>query len=129
MQHDPLSDALTSIRNAERSGLRELELAPASKLLGNILQVMQEAGYIENYQFQDDHRSGSYEVRLTGNVNDCGVIKPRFSVKTAEIERWEARYLPGRDFGQLILTTTDGVVDHNEAKRLGVGGKLIAYVY
>ncbi len=129
MKNDPIADALSSIRNAERSGLAECEVEPASKLLGNVLEVMQEAGYIGPYEFLDDHRAGSFRVELLGNVNDCGVIKPRFSVKTDDIERWEARYLPGRDFGKLIMTTTQGVVGHNEAKQMGVGGKLLAYVY
>lgn len=129
MQNDPIADALSSIRNAERSGLGRCQLEPASKLLGNVLDVMRQAGYIGPYEFQEDHRAGSFDVELLGNVNDCGVIKPRFSVKSEDIEDWEARYLPGRDFGRLIITTTNGVVDHNEAKQLGVGGKLLAYVY
>lgn len=129
MKNDPIADALSAIRNAERSGLGECEVEPASKLLGNILEVMQQAGYIEAYEFNEDHRAGSFHVELQGHVNDCGVIKPRFAVKTDELEDWEARYLPGRDFGKLILTTTNGVVGHNEAKEMGVGGKLLAYVY
>lgn len=129
MQNDPIADALSSIRNAERAGLGRCEIQPASKLLGNVLSVMQQAGYIGPYEFQEDHRAGRFDVELLGNVNDCGVIKPRFSVKSEDIEAWEARYLPGRDFGRLIITTTKGVVDHNEAKELGVGGKLLAYVY
>lgn len=129
MKQDPIADALSSIRNAEHAGKGTLEIEPASKLLGNVLKVMQEAGYIGPYEFQGEQHAGRYRVELVGNVNDCGVIKPRFSVKSADLEEWEARYLPGRDFGKLILTTTDGVVDHNEAKELGVGGKLLAYVY
>jgi small subunit ribosomal protein S8 len=129
MRQDPIADALSNIRNAERAGQGECEIKPASKLLGNVLDVMQQAGYIGAYEFVDDHRSGSFQVELVGNVNECGVIRPRFSVQTDDIEEWEARYLPGRNFGKLILTTTQGVVDHNEAKDLGVGGKLLAYVY
>jgi small subunit ribosomal protein S8 len=129
MTQDPIADALSSIRNAEQSGLGECEIQPASNLLGNILDVMREAGYIGSYDEVEDHRAGSYRVELNGNVNDCGVIRPRFSVPTDDLEQWEARYLPGRNFGKLILTTTEGVVDHNEAKDLGVGGKLLAFVY
>lgn len=129
MKNDPIADALSSIRNAERAGKGRCRIEPASKLLGNVLEVMQESGYIGPFEFIEDHRAGRFNVELLGKVNECGVIKPRFAVKTDEIEHWESRYLPGRDFGKLILTTTDGVVGHNEAKELGVGGKLLAYVY
>lgn len=129
MQNDPLSDALVAIKNAERSGKSNCDLRPASKLLGRILKVMQEANYIGPYEFVDDGKSGVYRVRLTGTINDCGVIKPRYNVQRTEFEKWESRYLPGRDFGTLILTTTQGVVSHYQAKELGTGGKLLAYVY
>ncbi|MCL4332874.1 MAG: 30S ribosomal protein S8, partial [Candidatus Thermoplasmatota archaeon] len=58
-----------------------------------------------------------------------GVIKPRLPVKQANLDRYEARYLPAQDFGILILTTTKGVMSHIEARKQGLGGKLLAYVY
>jgi small subunit ribosomal protein S8 len=64
-----------------------------------------------------------------GRINNCGVIKPRYSVKKNDLEKFEARYLPAQDFGVLILTTTKGVVSHVKAKELGIGGKLLAFVY
>jgi small subunit ribosomal protein S8 len=60
---------------------------------------------------------------------NSGVIKPRYSVKKTDLEKFEARYLPAQDFGVIILTTTAGVISHAKAKELGVGGKLLAYVY
>lgn len=129
MQNDPIADALSRLRNAERAGHRECVVKPASKLLGNVLDVMQKGGYVGDFEFIDDARAGRYKVDLIGHINDCGVIKPRYSIKTEDFEQWEARYLPAQDFGQLIVTTTRGVVDHGEAKELGVGGKLLAYVY
>jgi small subunit ribosomal protein S8 len=50
-------------------------------------------------------------------------------VKVAELEKYEARFLPAQNFGVLILSTTEGVVTHTRAKELGIGGKLLAYVY
>lgn len=129
MQHDPISDALSAIRNAERAGHSTCEVRPASQLLGAVLDVMHSSGYIGPFDKIDDSPSGAFRVRLIGHVNNCGSIKPRFAVKTNEIDQWEWRYLPAADFGQLIMTTTEGVVGHAEAKRLGVGGKLLAYVY
>ena len=66
---------------------------------------------------------------MQGRINDCGVIKPRYSVQKNELYKFESRYLPAQDFGVLILTTTAGVISHAKAKELGIGGKLLAYVY
>ena len=66
---------------------------------------------------------------MVGNINNCGVIKPRYPIKRDELDKWESRYLPARDFGLLVLTTTDGIISQNEARKKGIGGKLLAYVY
>ncbi|UCE45905.1 MAG: 30S ribosomal protein S8 [Methanobacteriota archaeon] len=129
MQQDPLNDAMSVIRNAERVGRGECVVKPSSKLIGRVLKVMQEAGYIRQFEFVDDGRSGMFRVNLAGQINDCGVIRPRYSVRTGELEKYEARYLPAQDFGVLILTTTKGVLTHTQAKQGGVGGKLLAFVY
>lgn len=129
MLQDSLNDAMTAIRNAEAAGKGECILRPASKLIGRVLKVMQESDYITSFEFVEDGRGGMYRVILKGNINSCGVIKPRFAVKRADLERYEARYLPAQDFGVLILTTTEGVISQAKAKEIGVGGKLLAYVY
>ena len=126
---DPLNDAMATIRNAEQAGKGECHVRPASKLVGLVLTVMTEFGYVGGFERVEDGRGGIYQVRLKGSINNCGVIKPRFSVRRTELDKWEARYLPAQDFGVLILTTTAGVVGHARAKELGVGGKLLAYVY
>lgn len=129
MLQDPLADALSTIRNAEKVGKREVLLRPASRLMGNVLTVMKGQGYLGDFERLEDGRGGLYKVALLGRINNCGVIKPRYAVKRVEIERWEARYLPAQDFGALILTTVDGVVTQYEAKKTNLGGKLLAYVY
>jgi small subunit ribosomal protein S8 len=129
MQHDPLSDALVAIRNAEMTGHGNCMLAPSSKLLGSVLKVMQEEGYLSQFEFTEDGRAGAYQVALTGRINRCGAIRPRFSVRVGEIVRFEERYLPAQDFGVLILSTTQGVMTNKQAKERGIGGRLIAYVY
>jgi len=102
---------------------------PSSKLIGGVLQVLKDKGYLENYEFIDNGKAGVFQVKLIGNINNCGVIKPRYPIKRQEMDKWESRYLPARDFGMLILTTTDGVISHYEAKQKGIGGKLLAFVY
>ncbi len=129
MQNDPLSDALSKINNAAMAGRREIEVRPASKLIGRILKIMEEHGYVEEFEYVEDGRGGRFRVRLSPTINKCGAIKPRFSVKRDQMEKFESRYLPAQDFGILIITTNRGVMTHTEAKKMGIGGKLLAYVY
>ncbi len=129
MKHDPLNDALSVINNAERSGKLSCQVQPASKLIGRVLKVMQENGYIESFEYVENNRGGSFQITLLGNINRCQVIKPRWTLKISDIEDYESRYLPAQDFGVLIITTNKGVISNTEAKMQGVGGKLLAYVY
>jgi small subunit ribosomal protein S8 len=129
MQHDPLNDAMSQIRNAETAGKSECIIRPSSKLIGRVLKVMQDGDYISQFEYIEDGRAGMFRVMLNGNINGCGVIKPRYNVRKTDLEKYEARYLPAQDFGLLILTTTKGVITHTQAKDFGVGGRLLAYVY
>lgn len=129
MQQDTLNDAMSVIKNAEKVGKGECVIRPSSKLIGRVLKVMQETGYISQFELIQDGRSGMFKVSLTGAINNCGVIRPRYAVKVGELEKWESRYLPAQDFGVLILTTTRGVLTHAGARKEGVGGRLLAFVY
>lgn len=126
---DPLADALSTIKNAEMTGKPDCTLRPASKLIGNVLKVMKEKGYIGDFEFIDDGKSGIFKVQLKGKINKCGVIRPRHAVANTDFEKWEKRYLPAKGFGSIILTTPDGVMTHSEARDNGIGGELLAYVY
>ena len=129
MQNDPLNDAMSTIKNAATVGKSECQIKPSSKLIGRVLKVMQENGYINQFEFVEDGKAGVFKVKMQGKINNCGVIKPRYSVKKVDLEQFEARFLPAQDFGVLIISTTEGVISHVKAKELGVGGKLLAYVY
>jgi small subunit ribosomal protein S8 len=126
---DLLSDALSNIWNHEIIGHREVVLKPASKLIGAVLRVMQKTGYIGEFEFIDDSRTGIFKVQLLGRISKCRVIKPRFPVGKDAYETWEKRYLPSRDFGLLIVSTPQGVLSHQEARSKGLGGRLLAFVY
>lgn len=126
---DPLSNALNTIYNNERRHKRECIVWPASKLMGQVLRVMQKNGYIGEFEFIDDGRAGKYRIQLLGRVNKCGVIKPRYAMSVPEIEDWEERYLPSRDVGVLIVSTPKGVVSHSDARTAKTGGRLLAYVF
>jgi small subunit ribosomal protein S8 len=129
MRHDPLNDAVSVIKNAERTGKSDCTLAPKSKLLMNVLQILQENGYIGELEVSENRRGGSVRVKLVRQINDCGVIKPRFPVKNSEFDKWEKRYLPSQGFGILVVSTPKGVMSHNAAKEKGIGGRLIVYAY
>jgi len=126
---DPLADAMSVIKNAESVGKPECIIHPASKLVGRTLKVMADRGYIGEFEFIDDGKSGMFKVKLLGRINRCGVIKPRFAAKVADLENWEKRYLPSRNFGLLILSTSKGVIAHADARTQNIGGQLLAYVY
>ena len=128
MKHDPLSDAIFLIKNADHVG-KESAIVPASRLIGDVLTLLTEKGYLNNYEFRDDGKGGVFDISLNGRINGCGAIKPRFSIKLRDMDRHEARYLPAKDFGLLILTTPFGVMNNDQAKEASTGGKLLAYVY
>ena len=126
---DPVADALVAIKNAERVGKTSCVLKPASKMLGDVLKVMQKKGYIGQFEFVDDGRAGQYRVQLIGRINNCGAIKPNYYVKKDEYEKYEKRYLPGQNIGVLVVSTPSGLLSQEEAMKRNTGGRLIAYVY
>lgn len=126
---DTLANAMATIMNNEVRGKKECIVAPASKLIAGVLSVMKEKGYIDGFEYIDDGRSGKFVVKLNGRINKCGVIKPRFPVKSDEYEKWEEKFLPSREIGILIVSTSQGIMDHIKAKEKGIGGVLVAYVY
>jgi small subunit ribosomal protein S8 len=128
MLQDTLANALVAIKNAEKVGKREC-VTPASKTIKSVLKILQENDYIGSFEFIDDGKSGKFKVELKGKIINCNVIKPRFSVKIDEFEKWEKRWLPSRELGLLILSTPKGILEHKKAKELHVGGKLLCYCY
>jgi len=129
MFNDPLAAALTKILNAERIGRREVVIKPASKIIKKILTIMNERQFVGSFEEIADGKGGYLQVNLLGNINKCGVIKPRFSTKHNAFEKWEKRYLPAKDFGVILVSTPKGIIVHSEAKEKHLGGKLLAYCY
>ena len=129
MKNNVLANALKTILNAERKGMRQVLLRPCSKVIIKFLKLMQKRGYIGEFEVIDDHRSGKVVVELLGRLNKCGVISPRFDVPLAQLERWTNNILPSRQFGYLVLTTTYGMMDHNQAKHKHTGGKIVGFFY
>ena len=129
MRHDPLNDIIVSIKNASNIGQSEIVIGPAARMIGKVLKVMQEYNYLKSFEIIEDGKGGKFKINLNTTINNCGIIKPRFAVKKINLDRFESRYLPAQDFGILIVTTTKGIMSHVEARKLGLGGKLLAYIY
>ncbi len=128
-RNDPLASALSTIDNAESVGHLTQTVEPASNEIGSVLEVFYDRGYIDGFQYVDDGKAGEFEVELKGAINECGPVKPRYSATADEYEKWEKRFLPARDYGTLVVTTSHGIMSHYEARQEGVGGQVIAYVY
>ena len=82
-----LADALKSINNAEKRGKRQVLIRPCSKVFVRFLTVMMKHGYIGEFEIIDDHRAGKIVVNLTGRLNKCGVISPRFDLYATQRSR------------------------------------------
>ena len=68
--------------------------------------------------------------RLTSiSINKTGVISPRYNVRIADFEKWVVKLLPSRQFGYIVLTTSSGIMDHEEARRKHVAGKILGFFY
>ncbi|PSQ15452.1 30S ribosomal protein S8 [Halobacteriales archaeon QS_8_69_26] len=127
--NDPLASALSGLDNAESVGHLTHEVSPASNQIGQVLEVFYDRGYIDGFEFVEDGKAGRFEVELNGRINECGPVKPRYSAAADGFEKWEKRFLPARDFGSLIVSTSHGVMSHYESRSEGIGGQIIAYVY
>ena len=129
MRISVLRDCLNNIVNAEKRGKRQVLIRPSSKVIIKFLQTMQKNGYIGDFTVLDDHRNGKIVVELIGRINKCGVISPRFDVPVKDVEKWVVNVLPSRQFGHVVLTTTFGIMDHEEARRKKTGGKILGFFY
>ncbi len=129
MLNDPLAAALAKMFNAERVGKREVVVRPASKMIKTVLTILNDNNYVGSFEETTNDKGGCLRVNLIGNINKCGVIKPRFSSKHNAFEKWEKRYLPAKGFGIILVSTPQGVMTHSQAKENKTGGKLIAYCY
>ncbi len=128
MKHDTLSDVLSVIKNSENIGKSEC-LVPASKIVKKVLGIMESKKYIRDFTFMDDGKGGKFKVKLSGKINDCNSIMPRFSIRLEEMRKFEKRFLPASGVGMIILSTPRGVLDHKQAEKERTGGKLLVFVY
>ncbi|NOZ28021.1 MAG: 30S ribosomal protein S8 [Chloroflexi bacterium] len=131
MMTDPIADMLIRIRNAAMVGHKQV-MMPSSKMKVAIARILKEEGFIQNYQVTRDHPQPQLRIILKYDQERKPVItglkrvsKPgrRIYVKRQEIP-WVLRGM-----GIAILSTPRGVMTDRKARRLGVGGEVLCYVW
>ena len=128
---DPIADMLTRIRNANSEKHESVDV-PASNLKKAIAQILLEEGYIKNYQIIDDEKQGLIKITLKYGENKTKVIsgikrisKPGLRVYAGKDEL--PRVLKG--LGIAIISTSQGIMTDKKARRLNIGGEVLAFVW
>ena len=134
MMTDPIADMLTRIRNAIMSEQTSLVL-PSSKLKLAMLSILKEQGYIQNYDVIPDRPQPRVRVWL----RYVGERKERKSVISGikRVSKPGCRMYVGRHeipwvlsgLGIAILSTPKGVLTDRQARKMGVGGEVLCYVW
>ncbi|MCQ2554445.1 MAG: 30S ribosomal protein S8 [Clostridia bacterium] len=128
---DPIADMLTRIRNANTQGHKEVSI-PASKMKKAIAEILKAEGYIADFEVIEDDKQGIINVTMKYGANKEKVItgikkisKPgnKIYAKSEDVPK----VLGG--LGIAILSTSKGIVSDKEARKLGVGGEVICYVW
>ena len=128
---DPIADMLTRIRNANNAKHDTVDV-PASNMKKAIAQILLDEGYIKNFQLIDDGTQGVIRVTLKYNPGKEKVITGLRRVSKPGLRVYARKDQIPRVLGGLgiaILSTSKGVVTSREARELGVGGEVLAYVW
>ncbi len=127
---DPIADMLTRIRNANSAKHPSVDI-PASKMKKKIAEILHEEGYIAKYEFLDEGVQGVIRVELKydGNTRVITGIKriskPGLRVYANKEE--VPKVLGG--LGTAILSTSSGVITDKAARKMGVGGEVICFIW
>lgn len=128
---DPIADMLTRIRNANQMRYDSVTL-PSSKIKEEIARILKEEGYIRGFEVEEIGKFKELKVHLKYGSNNERVItgikresKPGLRVY-AESDKLP-RVLSG--LGVAIVTTSKGVMTDRAARKLNVGGEVLAYVW
>jgi small subunit ribosomal protein S8 len=128
---DPIADMLTRIRNANNAGHKSVEI-PASKEKKAIAAILLEEGYIKKYDVIDDGKQGVIKITLK-----YGEEKARVIAGLKRISKPGLRVYVGKDdvpkvlngLGIAIISTSKGVITDKAARKAGVGGEVVCYVW
>ncbi len=128
---DPIADMLTRVRNAN-SAFKPSTVIPSSKKLVEIARIMKQEGYIEDYKVIPAEPQDTLEVTLKYGPKRQRTItgirrisKPGLRVYAKKDEL--PRVLGG--LGIAVISTSSGVMTERAARKAGVGGEVIAYIW
>ncbi len=128
---DPISDMLTRIRNANSAGKPDVSM-PSTKVLVEVARVISDEGYIEGYSVEDTTPQKTLHVTLKYGVRRARVIsgikrisKPGLRIYTAADKL--PRVLGG--LGTAVISTSKGMMCDRDARKQGIGGEIIAYIW
>lgn len=126
---DPLSDALTRVRNAQQAKITEVKM-PSSKTKVNVIRVLKEEGYIEDYSVSEDNKP-ELTVRLKYHQNQPVIEEIKRISRPGFRQYSSADEIPyvKAGLGVVILSTNKGVMTDRAARAAGVGGELLCSVF
>ncbi|NLW90606.1 MAG: 30S ribosomal protein S8 [Syntrophomonadaceae bacterium] len=128
---DPVADFLTRIRNGNMVMHESVEV-PSSKLKLGLAAIMKDEGYIKDYEYIEDGKQGVIRIYLKYGANKRKVItgikrisKPglRVYVKRDEVPK----VLGG--LGTAVISTSHGLMTDKKARKQGLGGEVICYIW
>ena len=127
---DAIADMLTRIRNAGSAGHATVDI-PQSNLKKSIAKILLDEGYIESYELVEGNTQGIIRVTLkySGKKHVISGIKriSKPGLRTYADKASLPRVLNG--LGIAIISTSKGVMTDKEARKLGIGGEVLAYVW
>ena len=128
---DPIADMLTRLRNANSVYHENVEI-PGSKIKIAIAAVLKEEGFIKDYAFNEDNKQGVISVSLKYGPNREKVISGIKRISKPGLRKYAKHDELPRVLGGLgiaILSTNKGVITDKEARKLQVGGEVLAFVW
>ena len=128
---DPIADMLTRIRNANFAGKPEVSL-PSSKVLAEVARVICEEGYIESFEIEDSKPQKTLHITLKYGEKRARVIRGIRRISKCGLRIYSSadklpRVLGG--LGTAVISTSKGMMCDRDARKLGVGGEVIAYIW
>ncbi|MGI6178291.1 MAG: 30S ribosomal protein S8 [Eubacterium sp.] len=128
---DPIADMLTRIRNANTAGHETVEI-PASKMKAAIARILLDEGFISGYEVIDDNKQGVIKVQMKYGAGKERVISGIKKISKPGLKVYAKAYEVPSVLGGLgvaIISTSKGIMSDKEARKLGVGGEVICYVW
>ena len=128
---DPIADMLTRLRNANNVFHESVEI-PGSKVKTAIAEVLKEEGFINDYTFNEDGKQGVISVSLKYGPNREKVISGIKRISKPGLRQYAKHNELPRVLGGLgiaIISTSKGIMSDKQARKVGLGGEVIAYVW